>query len=490
MNTSRVALYCRQSQTREERSLSIEVQEEALRELADRRGWEVFGIYRDEDSPADDLDSRDDWLRLLNDSRHFDIVAAYDTTRLWRSVEYKIITFKVLDESGVHTVATLATDFPTNVDDNPEAEFLSTMMAGIAQLDNKLRAKKSRDTKALQAREGLPYINRIRPFGLTHDWKFEIPFEADITRELAKLVLEGKSLNGLANLLNDLQVPTANEKLWRGNTLRKVLQGPRLIGKRAHKGKLYDSQVIPKILDEATYYELQEKLAARQKGGQRKPKYLLSGLLRCGLCKTTLNAAPRRGGKYSYTGYSCPSRTTAGSKSCGKILIKAQYAEDYMIKFFLDVLKAGLLNRAIAYQKSLTDSTTAKVAQKKIDDLQARKRKLEQDFMDVDPQFALNTLKGINAELSEQALIVKQYTSKTVDESTFSGIDFDAWWKSIGNDERRTSFGMLIDCIDVKSAGKYRKNPLQFDENRLDIRAIPIEKLDLLKLAKLIVPAP
>lgn len=99
--TTRAALYARQSRTRgegDERSASTDDQLRALRELAQRRGWTVAGEYIDQDAPADRLDRRGEWLRLLADAQAFDVVAAYDTSRLWRNVEARYAATRQLQD--------------------------------------------------------------------------------------------------------------------------------------------------------------------------------------------------------------------------------------------------------------------------------------------------------------------------------------------------------------------------------------------------------
>ena len=74
----RVALYARQSLTRDERSASIDTQLEDLRALADRHGWRLVGEYVDRDAPADALERREAWLDLLEaaEAGGLDVVAA------------------------------------------------------------------------------------------------------------------------------------------------------------------------------------------------------------------------------------------------------------------------------------------------------------------------------------------------------------------------------------------------------------------------------
>jgi len=119
----RAALYVRQSQTIGEGvSASLATQQADLEELAERRGWQVAGVYADRDAPADALDRRIRWLDLLDDAQagQIDVVAAYDTSRLWRSVELRIATCRELAKAGVERIATMAGDQPTDLQQDPK----------------------------------------------------------------------------------------------------------------------------------------------------------------------------------------------------------------------------------------------------------------------------------------------------------------------------------------------------------------------------------
>ncbi|HSJ45107.1 MAG TPA: recombinase family protein, partial [Euzebyales bacterium] len=147
---STAVLYARQSRTDEpadpDRSTSLEAQLADLHALADRRGWTVVGTFRDPDAPADALDRRTAWLELLDhcERNPVDVVAAFDTSRLWRSVELRYVMLRQLHAAGVTTIATLAGDTTTDPHNDPEGGLVGTMLAAVAEYDNRLRSLKIR----------------------------------------------------------------------------------------------------------------------------------------------------------------------------------------------------------------------------------------------------------------------------------------------------------------------------------------------------------
>ncbi len=168
---------------------------------------------------------------------------------------------------------------------------------------------------------------RPRPYGFiqTHDGKLKPhPEEAPIIRRLVDDFLNGASLRMLAKRLNEegispprmvaykegtaqgrrLKEPTA--KTWGVPSIRKILTGPVLAGLQTHRGHVVrdeNGEPIPigegiitmaeraRILAEVerrsiTIYRAQDaaSVGSRTSSGGRPVSYLLTGLVRCGLC--------------------------------------------------------------------------------------------------------------------------------------------------------------------------------------------------------------
>ena len=98
----RAALYARVS-TRNGHQ-DPEVQLQALREVADRAGWQVIDTYIDDGiSGAKGRDKRPAFDRLLKDAtrRRFDLVAAWSVDRLGRSLQDLVAFLSDLRAAGV-----------------------------------------------------------------------------------------------------------------------------------------------------------------------------------------------------------------------------------------------------------------------------------------------------------------------------------------------------------------------------------------------------
>jgi DNA invertase Pin-like site-specific DNA recombinase len=98
--TRRAALYLRVSTDRQ----TVENQELQLRQIAERRGWEVVAVYHDAGiSGAKGRKDRPGLDKMLNDAsrRQYDIVMAWAIDRIGRSLIDLLGTIQHLEACGV-----------------------------------------------------------------------------------------------------------------------------------------------------------------------------------------------------------------------------------------------------------------------------------------------------------------------------------------------------------------------------------------------------
>jgi DNA invertase Pin-like site-specific DNA recombinase len=98
--TKRAAIYVRVSTDNQ----TIDNQVQALRQIADRRGWQVVEQYTDADiSGSKGRDGRPSLDQMLKDAsrRKFDVIMAWAIDRLGRSLIDLLGTIQTLEASGV-----------------------------------------------------------------------------------------------------------------------------------------------------------------------------------------------------------------------------------------------------------------------------------------------------------------------------------------------------------------------------------------------------
>lgn len=115
-----------------------------------------------------------------------------------------------------------------------------------------------------------------------------IPAEAKIIKDCCKRLLDGVSLRELAAELRDADVPTVTGAAWSAETLRDILLRPRNAGMVVYQGDILDGVKAPwkPIVKPDVFYAVRTLLtdSARRVGPGPAPRWLGSGIYRCGIC--------------------------------------------------------------------------------------------------------------------------------------------------------------------------------------------------------------
>jgi hypothetical protein len=202
-------------------------------------------------------------------------------------------------------------------------------MAAKASDDTSRRVKR----KHLEtARAGLPSGGGPRPFGFEDDRVTLRESEAQRIRDAAARLLGGDSLGVICRDWAADGVLTPKGNRWGTSELRRMLEAPRVAGKRSLGSEVVADAVWPAILDEKTWRRVKQHLARRSApAGQAARSYLLSGLIYCGVCKVPMTAHPLTARGKRYRRYFC----LKSRGGCNRVGISADGAEDSVIKAML-----------------------------------------------------------------------------------------------------------------------------------------------------------
>jgi site-specific DNA recombinase len=171
--------------------------------------------------------------------------------------------------------------------------------------------KSSRDTgrRVAAARRQLAEAGRygggIRPFGFESDGVTIRTGEAAEIVNAADALLAGVPVRQIVADLRDRGVPTVTGTTWKPTTLREILRRPRNAGLMVHQREIVGPAPWPPILPEPTWRAVCAVLddPARRSTVGNTPKWLLSGLARCGTCQATVHVWGQSRGR---TAYRCP----------------------------------------------------------------------------------------------------------------------------------------------------------------------------------------
>lgn len=304
--TKRAAKYRRISRDREGRELGVERQDEDLDALAARRGLTVVADYCDNDLGASTRSrkTRPEYQRMLADARagRFDVVLAYTSGRITRRPRENEDLIELSEQHGIRFEYVRSPSFDLNTSAGRRvARILAANDAGEAE-DIAERVSRAKDQAAGRGQ----WLGGRRPYGFEDDGTTVREAEAEVIREGVNAIIAGASLRGLAAAWNARGLVTSTGKLWRQDTVGRMLTRARNAGLLVHRGKVVGPAAWPAIVPEDRWRAVCGVLAdpARRTQWTSTRRWLLSGLALCGVCGgpvvcTMMSTAPR--GVPSYT---------------------------------------------------------------------------------------------------------------------------------------------------------------------------------------------
>ena len=345
----RVAAYCRVSTKQEEQLHSYETQVKHYTErIQAENGWILEGIYADKGITGTSYKKRDEFNRMIRRCKQgkIDMIIVKSIARFARNTVDCLKFVRMLNDLNV----VVYFEEQGIYSNQPGAEFYITIYGSIAQSESENISANVKWGKARSAKEGnVPFhYKNFLGYRKGADSKPEIdPEEAETIRFIYERFLAGDSLSGIAQKLNDLQVPTPSGKgLWQNSTIQSILSNEKYVGDVLMQ-KTFQQDCISRktirntgqrtmylvpdhheaIIDRKTYNAVQTELARRNalKGNTQKstsgrscytPKYALSDRLICGECGTLYRRCTwvNRGKKHIV--WRCISRFDYGKKYC------------------------------------------------------------------------------------------------------------------------------------------------------------------------------
>ena len=328
-NNEVVAVYCRVSSDEQTEKGTIENQRIYAEKYVDLNMLNVYDYYMDDGITGTiALQKRPEGKRLLDDAKagKFNLVLFFKLDRLGRSVRVILNAVYDLQELNVD-VRSMTEAFDTST---PSGRFALTAFAGIAELERDTILTRMRQGTLRHAEMGkwlggpVPYGYRLENgfLQIADDKLPGLPYsEAEIVQLIFhKIVNEKCSAEKVSDYLNTLGVPTKykilNRKIvtsgyWQPSRIlcivhNTVYYGLHVFGEKSkHKNPVIIKQQNPPIIPIDLWDAAQKQLTANMicSAKNKKHNYLLSGLIKCGLCGSNYNSVSykgRNGEKVSY----------------------------------------------------------------------------------------------------------------------------------------------------------------------------------------------
>lgn len=295
---TRAVLYTRISLDQTGEGLGVARQRDALRGIADSRGWTITEDLSDNDLSAAGKVRRPGFERLLEliATGLVDVVLAYAMDRITRNSRDAVRFLEAAQQAKVRVVLVNGGELDLA---SPMGQFAAEMSAGIAKLEIATKAERQRLANQQRAVRGVPVVVK-RLFGYTHDRTALVTDEAEAVRSVFSDLLAGASVRSIAARLNaegfttplpkprDDDQPPAKRggKPWTAEGVRQIAKNATYAGLRVYGGSEYPG-TWPAIVERDTWAAACRLLAdpERWHGLSLARRWLGSNLYRCGVCE-------------------------------------------------------------------------------------------------------------------------------------------------------------------------------------------------------------
>lgn len=323
----RAAIYGRYSSDKQ-REESIEAQFRIIKEYCERKGYTVVKEYKDEAVSGTKTVKRIQYKQMLLDAKAdiFDVIVFHKVDRAARN-ELDYYTAKdLLLRSGIRY------EYATqNIDDSSSGQLMEGILVAFAANYSRNLAEETK--KGLNENAQNSVFNGGRaPLGYKIVNKhYEInEEEAPAVRAIFAMYADGKGYGAIIKYLNEKGYLTRDGKTFGKNSLHSIIKNERYIGTYvfnsavrgyagvrnshpAHERKdiIRQENAIPAIVTKEMWQDVQTRLKLNQRvktSSIAKEPYLLSGLVFCGLCGSSLVGHRHAHDGKTWRYYACSSK--------------------------------------------------------------------------------------------------------------------------------------------------------------------------------------
>ncbi len=319
--TKQAYAYLRVSSEEQVTNFSLDNQKDYCLREAERQEYEIVSIYREEGVSAKTI-KRPQLLSLLEDCRkNKDTISAifiYKIDRISRETFDYLAIKRRLAEYGIRIISVTE---PT--EDNPTGEFLETLLAATAKLDNATKGLRTQDgmRKRLESgwangRAPVGYLNSLSSAPESKPIIAPDPEQFDLVKkswdEMATGIYSLDLMSGYMNKLGIvIKIGKRTLPISRGQQTQRIFRNKFYCGYVVNKkfgiDKIGNHQAM---ISEDLFYKVQAIIDGRSytAGIHQKKQhedFPLRGQVICGICNQLLTASFSRGRSNKYPYYFC-----------------------------------------------------------------------------------------------------------------------------------------------------------------------------------------
>ena len=343
------ALYARVSSDRQDVDLSVSAQLRALRDYARANGYSVAREYVDA-AESGRVADRPEFRKMIEEGSQlnspFREILVWKFSRFTRKREHAVAFKSMLRRKGVRVVS-----ITEHADDSPTGKLLEAIIESVDEFYSENLAQEVVRGMRESASRGF-FLGSKAPFGYRRvkvsDGAKERPtLEVDpatapVVREIFESSLRGNGLKEICKELNELGITNRGKRWYKGG-LHYLLTNEAYTGAavwgRTSKGESDPDPVrvegawpalVSRDLFGTVQQAMRDRAPAKRKPGRVGSKFLLSGLLRCGVCGRPYSGQGAKSGRFAY--YICGTLFREGAGTCSARYLNAPRVEDFVVE--------------------------------------------------------------------------------------------------------------------------------------------------------------
>jgi len=335
-------IYTRVSTEEQVDGNSLDFQARQLRSICEREGTQIVKVFVEPGVSAKNADNRPELMAALKLAKRElgqgDFFMTYDVSRFTRNHYDGVGMMIQLQNKGV-----CFRDSTRIYSDSPEDRFLFILNSGLAQFENEVKARATRDRMAALAKSGewqhsAPFGYRKGDKKLGEKCLVEVPDKAAVIRFVFESLRRGEKPADVAYKLEDFPAYSAQAYSKKGNRdLKFVLRvATNLLYAARQNTKLTGGTVKGNwepLVSEELFDSVQNLMEGKPRVSTPKAdQFWLKPVLSCGSCGNKLTGESQKKGKHHYYRcFGCRREAIPMEKAHQQLLAeldKLQFSED------------------------------------------------------------------------------------------------------------------------------------------------------------------
>ena len=343
------ALYARVSSDRQDVDLSVAAQLRDLRDYARNNGYSIAREYVDE-AESGRIADRPQFRQMIDEggkaTAPFQVILVWKFSRFTRKREHAVAFKSMLRRKGIRVVS-----ITEHADDSPTGKLMEAIIESVDEFYSEnlaqevVRGMREAASRGYFLASRAPFgYNRIKVSdGVKDRPTLEVdPVAAPIVKEIFESSRRGNGLMEICKELNGRGI-TNKGRRWQKNVVHYLLTNEAYTGTAVWGVKSKDEKAQepvrvedawPALVSRETFdlvqQGLHERAPARQRPARVGSQYLLSSLLRCGVCGKPYSAQGAKSGQFAY--YICATLFREGAGACTARYLNASKVEDLVIE--------------------------------------------------------------------------------------------------------------------------------------------------------------